>query len=326
MKHPFARQSSWWRWASSGRRARLPPAGRSRRPALARSAAIDRAGARAADGRRTRPVQDARHPQRHPDRRHRRPAGRAGRHRRLRQPHRRRSQRRHAGNPAAGEPAAAERRPRDRRHRHVRDARLRRQPRARGRTAQERGRGVRLQAVDGARRHHRHRRAACRARVRRQREGAERAERDRRAAHRQLPASRRRVGSRRDRHAGAGARVGALGQGQRHRRPQARRAASRHHGRAAGRGEEEPHGLDRAPPADRRRADERAQGRAARAADRHALLRPLRGAAARHRRPAVAGRSDQRQRADALRPGGAAVGQDPSARQPGMDRVPARNI
>ena len=152
---------------------------------------------------------------------------------------------RSAGTPgicAAAEPAAAERRSGDRRHRHVRDARLRRQPRPRGRTAQERGCGVRLQAVDGARRHFRHRRPAGRPRVHGQREGAERAQRDRRPAHRQLPASRRRLGARRGRDAGAGARVGALGQGQRHRRPQARRAASRHHGRAAQRGEAEPDG------------------------------------------------------------------------------------
>ena len=59
---------------------------------------------------------------------------------------------------------------------------------------------------------------------------------------------------------GSGARVGALGRGERHRRPEARRAAARHHGGAARRGEEARPRLDRAPAAERRRADERDQG------------------------------------------------------------------
>ena len=77
--------------------------------------------------------------------------------------------------------------------------------------------------------------------------------------HHQLSASGRRLGQGRGRHARSGARVGALGRGERPRGPEARRAAAGDHGGAARRGEEAQPRLDRAPAADRRRADERAR-------------------------------------------------------------------
>ena len=80
-------------------------------------------------------------------------------------------------------------------------------------------------------------------------------------------------------------------------------------------------GIDRAPAADRRRADERDRGRAPRPRHRHAFLRTLRVAAQGLRRPAVSGRPELQRRAGSLRPGGAAVGQDLSARQPRVEGV-----
>ena len=279
------------------------------------------AGPGAARRRRPRAVQDARDPRRHSHRWHRRAAGRPGRHRR--RGNRIQSVRSagHARPAAAREPRAAERRPRGRRDRHVRAAGIREPARACRRRAEESGRGVSLQALARARHHDRARRAADGSRAHRQRARAQQPQRDRRAAPRQLPAPGRGMGQGAGRHAGGRARVGALGRGERSRGPEARRAAAGHHGGAARRSEEAQPRLDRAPAADRRRADERADRREARPADGHPLLRPLRSAAEGLRRPAVAGRSDQRRRADAIRSGGAAVGQDPPAGQPRVEGV-----
>ena len=97
----------------------------------------------------------------------------------------------------------------------------------------------------------------------------------------------------------------------------------RHHGGAARRGEEARPRIDRAPRAARRRADERADRGEARARHGHALLRALRSAAARLPSAAVARPDELQRRAVPLRPGGAAVGSDPSARQPRVEGVPA---
>ena len=157
------------------------------------------------------------------------------------------------------------------------------------------------------------------------RKGAQREERDRRAAHLQLSAAGQRLGSRRHRHAGGRARVRALGRGERHRRPQARRAGARDHGGAARRGEEARARLDGAPAAERRRADERDQGRATRARHGHALLRALRVAAEGLRRSAVAGGHERERRAVAVRPGRAAVEQDSRAGESRSGRHISRN-
>ena len=86
--------------------------------------------------------------------------------------------------------------------------------------------------------------------------------------------------------------------------------------------EEARHGHDRASAADRRRAGERDQGRAHGPRHGHAFLRTLRIAAEGLRRPAVSGDAELQQRAGSLRPGRAAVGQDPSAGQPRVEGVP----
>ena len=162
-------------------------------------------------------------------------------------------------------------------------------------------------------------------RVHRQREGAQREERDRRAAHLQLSAAGIGMERRRRRHTREGARVGALGEEQRHRRPEGRRAAARDHGGAARRSEEARDGIDRASRSGRRGADERDQGGAARAGHRHALLRPLRVAAEGLRRPALPGRTELERRVHALRPGGAPLGQDPRAGRSRVEGVPGRS-
>ena len=110
------------------------------------------------------------------------------------------------------------------------------------------------------------------------------------AAHLQLPASRPRLARRPGRHAGESARVGALVRGERRRRHEARRLPAGDHGGAARRGQEARPGIRRAPRAARRRADERAHRREARARHRHAFLRALRTAAQGLRDPAVARR------------------------------------
>ena len=81
--------------------------------------------------------------------------------------------------------------------------------------------------------------------------------------------------------------------------------------------------FDRAPAADRRRADERARCGEARAPHGHPLLRTLRGAAQGLRRAALAARSGERRRADAVRPGGAPVEQDSHAGRTGVEGVSA---
>ena len=143
---------------------------------------------------------------------------------------------------------------------------------------------------------------------------AQREERDRRAAHLQLSAAGQRLGQGRRSNTPEQAREYVRwARGQRHRRPEARRRATGHHGRASRRSEEERPGIDGAPAAGRRRADERDQGRAPRPEYRHALLRPLRVAAEGLRRAALAGGHERRRRAVAVRPGRAAVEQDPRA-------------
>ena len=235
-------------------------------------------------------VQDAGDPRRHADRRHRRARRRV----------RWTSSSRATGSPAvrsAGTPGLADAPepraaggPRDRRHRDVPDARLRRHARPRRRRAEERGGRVRLQALARARRDDGARRVA-------------RAERDGRSARRS--AARRTRSSRRASttisvRAAAGTRAASI-------RPRRRAAyvewaakngidglklgADRPEIMAAllDGGEEARPRLDRAPAAERRRADERDQGGAPRPRHGHALLRPLRVAAEGLRRPAVAG-------------------------------------
>ena len=83
-------------------------------------------------------------------------------------------------------------------------------------------------------------------------------------------------------------------------------------------------GIDRAPAAGRRRADERDQGRATRPQQRDALLRPLRVTAEGLRRAAVADRHERERRAVALRPGRAPVEQDPRAGFARVEGLPRR--
>ncbi len=162
----------------------------------------------------------------------------------------------------------------------------------------------------------------ARTRFHRQRTVARGEERDRRAAHHQLPAAGQRLVRRRGEHAREGPRMGALGGRQRDRRPQDRRRGTVDHGGAARRGEEEQSRQHGPSAADGRRADERDQSRAPRPAIDHALLRTLRIAVARLRRPAVARRHELQRRTVALRSGRAPVGSDSSARQPGVEGVP----
>ena len=68
-------------------------------------------------------------------------------------------------------------------------------------------------------------------------------------------------------------------------------------------------------------ADERARRVAARPRHPHALLRSLRGAAQGLHGAAVPGESELQRRAASLRPGGAVVGQDSSARQRAVERA-----
>ena len=135
----------------------------------------------------------------------------------------------------------------------------------------------------------------------------------------QRPGSRMGQGRAADR--GAGARMGRAGRTQRHRRPEARRRAAGSDGDLLPGREEARHGHDRASAADRRRAGERDQSGAHGPRHRHAFLRPLRVAAEGLRRPAVSGDAELQQRTGSLRPGGAAVGQDLSARQPRVEGV-----
>ncbi len=125
-----------------------------------------------------------------------------------------------AGAAAAGDPRAARRRLRDRRQGHVRDARLRRHARPRLDHRQGARPELRLQAVAGARRHHRPRRVAVVGGGQQLREGSLGEERDRRAAHHQLPDARLRLAERPGDLAREGARVGEVGRGQQHRRHQ----------------------------------------------------------------------------------------------------------
>ena len=248
------RRRAGWRRADAhrGRRRRTAQAPAEREPLTPGPGAPRR--------RRPRSVQDARDPRRHPHRRHRRAPGRPGRHRRRRQPHPGDAQRRHA-RPAAAQPDRA---PQNADlevdatgmyvlpgfvslHEHAGGA-----PKnpdaeypyklwlAHGVTTV---RGVPL---------------TDHALTVSERERSNRNEIVAPAA-RQLSAPRRGLGQGAGRHAGSGARVGALGRRQRYRGPQARRAAARDHGGAARRGEEAQPRLDRAPAADRRRADERAR-------------------------------------------------------------------
>ena len=163
--------------------------------------------------------------------------------------------------------------------------------RARRRRAEERRSGVRLQAVAGARRDDGARRAADRQRAVGEREGAQRAR----------TKSSRRASSTISGRAPAGARAA----------PQTPEQAREWVNWAKNNGvdglklgSERPEmmaalldeakklglGIDGAPGADRRRADERDQGGAARPRHRDALLRALRIAAEGLRRPAVPGR------------------------------------
>ncbi len=79
---------------------------------------------------------------------------------------------------------------------HVPHAGIRRHARARRRRSEERGSGVRLQALARARRDDRPRRAARQQQRDGRRQAAQREERDRRAAHLQLPASGAAAGTR----------------------------------------------------------------------------------------------------------------------------------
>ena len=256
------------------------------------------------------------------------PPPRPGRHRRRRQPHHARS--RSAGTPGLSLAAEA-RPPQDADHEidatgMYLHAGLRRHARARRRAAEERRGRVRLQALAGPRRHHRARRAA-------------RGQRHLGAARRS--AARRTRSWRRASSTTSGRQ--RLGQGpvdtpeqarawvqwardQRRRRPEARRARARRSWRRCSTRRKK-HGLGSTAhlAAERRRADERHQGRAPRPRHGHALLRPLRVAAQGLRRPAVAGRHERQRRAVALRPGRAPLGQDPRARQPRVEGVPRRS-
>ena len=162
------------------------------------------------------------------DRRHRRSAARPDGHRHRGQPHREVRQRRPPGLPLHPNREPRRRRPRDRREGHVRDARLRRHARATP-AARRRTPDASTPTSCGWRTASRPS-AACRwpatpSTV--SEKAREREERDRRAAHLQLPAPGPGWDRRRGRHAGEGARVGALGRGQRHRRHQVRRRATR---------------------------------------------------------------------------------------------------
>ncbi len=131
------------------------------------------------------------------------------------------------------------------------------------------------------------------------------------------------LGQGRGRHAGEGARVGALVRGQRRRRHEARRLSAAHHGGAARRSEEARPRLDRAPRAARRGADGRAHRREDGPRHRDPFLRALRAAAARLPRAAVARADELQRRAVPLRPGRAPLEHDPSARQRRVEGVPA---
>ena len=109
-------------------------------------------------GRRRGPVRSHGDPRDHGDRRHRRAAARPDGHRRAAEPHHRRHERRLSQRAAHGPVPPGQGHERDRRHRHVLDAGVRRRPRALRRRPGPRA-GLRLQAVDDARRHHRARRA-----------------------------------------------------------------------------------------------------------------------------------------------------------------------
>ena len=212
--------------------------------------------ARAQAGRRRRAVQEDGDPQRHADRRHRRSAAEPDGHRHRRQPDHRGAAGRLARAAAAGQSRAARRRLRDRRQGHVRDARLRRRARARRRQGQGAGPELLLQAVAGARRHHRPRRVAVVGRAQQLGEEPLGEERDRRAAHLQLPDARLRLAERPGADAREGARVGALGRRQQHRRhqvlqPRRRDAGDRHRGDR--RGAQEQDGHRRPPVAEQRR-------------------------------------------------------------------------
>ena len=134
----------------------------------------------------------------------------------------------------------------------------------------------RLQTVAGAWRYNRPWRGPDESVARGSGKGAQREERDRGAAHLQLPTAGKRLEPGSDRFAGQSeeyVRWAAANGIDGHR---SSGGASANHGRAPGRSQEERAWIHRAPPAERRRADERNQGRAPRPRHRHPLLRPLR--------------------------------------------------
>ena len=179
-------------------------------------------------------VQVARDSRRHAHRRERRSSSGSRRRGRFRQPYRLGAERRHAGPRAANEPRAAERRPRGRRHRacismpgfvdmHVHAGGAPKNADAEYAYKLWLGHGVTT--------------------VRGVPLGSNsvtvgdklRSEKNEIVAPRiyQLSAARQRLGQGPGRDSGAGARVRPLGGGQRHRRPEARRRAPRHHGGAS---------------------------------------------------------------------------------------------
>ena len=126
---------------------------------------------------------------------------------------------------------------------------------------------------------------------------------------------------------GAGARMGALGQGCGGRRDQAvqrlpRRRDRRDHGRRDRRGEEARARHRRASRPARRDRARRARGGRAGPRHRHAFLRPFRKPAEGRPNPELSARLQFRQRAGPLRRGRRNLGRDRRAGQPGMDRIP----
>ena len=227
------------------------------------------------------------------------------------------------GVPAPSRAAETHRRRSHRRHRHVPHARFRQPAHPSGRPAEGGGGGVCLQALHGARRHYGPWRRVGRAAIRAERKGAERRQRDCRAAHLQLSAAWRGLDRRNRGHAGESSSLGALVCGERRGRHEARRPSAGDHGALTRRGEKARTGIDGAPGTARRRADECADRRQARARDRHALLRTLRSASPRFRSTALAAKHELQRRAIPVWSGRATLGPDPSAGQPRVEGVSA---